>query len=307
MVDINSVVGVAGSIGEVSRALPMRLGDLILDSWACPSELTNESEQSLVVHDTVGGTRVVESGGPRLGTWRLTGYFNGPTALVYAKLLEQMTASGEVVTFTSMYGSEQVKIKSSRTTLKWAGQWIPFDIVLQRGTSKYIGPSYTTTIGGIAGTITSIGNVLSEGTQIASHALAGLQSTIGQLYPLIDVLGLGKPFDKAQGDIGALQSATGIGQIVANDAGTLASTSNTLVRIGGNLTSGVNKIGQNIARSTSITNSNELTNLVADCQSESDGALAGYQTDNAYLKVAVAQDMQTVPKLPFVGSKIGEG
>ncbi len=105
----------------------LKLGDFTFSSLEIPSKINFGGEQSLVVHELVGGVRVVDSMGRSDAPLEWSGMFQGAGALQRARYVDYLRTAGQQINLTYGEFNYLVVIKSYHATFERFYQ-IPYSI-----------------------------------------------------------------------------------------------------------------------------------------------------------------------------------
>jgi len=108
---------------------PVLLGGFAFTSWGIPERINGGGRQRMVVHQLIGGTRVVDVMGWEPDQIRFAGRLRGSAAMLNARLVETLARSGNATVFSYWTNRYQVVVDS----FSWSFQRyyeIPFEICL---------------------------------------------------------------------------------------------------------------------------------------------------------------------------------
>lgn len=89
----------------------INLGGFIFENMEIPSEINFGGEQSIKIHDLIGGSRIIDSMGGRETNIMWSGLMLGPDAMSRALQLDSMRVSGSPITLSVFNLSYQVVIQ----------------------------------------------------------------------------------------------------------------------------------------------------------------------------------------------------
>lgn len=201
LLDIENALG---AIGQLDRATPVTLGDLILSGPEVPDTLVMGGKQILVIHRLLGGGRVIDAVGNDPARLVLSGRFIGPLATRRARRVEAMRQAAHVLSFSVADLSADVWIAEFSWAYQARGTICPYRLVLEReaapvsqGTS--VGEGIDLDLRAGLGVIT---DRLAEMTEAGWIGTTMISSLAGQMAPVAQSLGAGGAVAQAQAALG---------------------------------------------------------------------------------------------------------
>jgi hypothetical protein len=197
-------------------------GDFAFADTEVPERISFGGEQNLVVHDLVGGARVVDAMGRNDAPLEWSGIFVGAQALARARMLDAMRVDGLPLVLTWSELAYSVVIRSFRADFEQRFQ-IPYTIsfiVVKDRTSPSAGTraNVDDAIRGDMATATSLG------AQVGDSTLSGLLGTLGS------AVGAVSSFAKAtQSTINSVLAP--VGAVTAQVNTLIASSANTIANV----------------------------------------------------------------------------
>lgn len=105
------------------------LGDFLFNDFEIPENLIFGGSQNLVIHQNIGGSRVIDLMGSMPSEIQWSGTFLGLSAIERARYLQNLMQQGQELTFTYFDFNYTVVIRQFEANL--SSSWIvPFNIVL---------------------------------------------------------------------------------------------------------------------------------------------------------------------------------
>jgi len=114
----------------MTQSVILTLDDFTFVDTEIPERIDFGGHQNLVLHDLVGGVRVVDAMGAFSEPLQWAGMFRGPEALSRARYLDAKRVAGKKLTLTWSELRYQVVIREFRATFERSYQ-IPYNIVLE--------------------------------------------------------------------------------------------------------------------------------------------------------------------------------
>lgn len=114
----------------MTQSVILTLDDFEFVDTEIPESIAFGGHQNLVLHDLVGGVRIVDSMGAFSEALTWSGLFRGPQALARARILDSMRMAGKKLTLTWSEFRYQVVIKEFKGTFERTYQ-IPYNITLE--------------------------------------------------------------------------------------------------------------------------------------------------------------------------------
>lgn len=114
----------------MTQSVILTLDDFEFVDTEIPESIVFGGHQNLVLHDLVGGTRVVDAMGAFSEPLTWSGMFRGPEALARARYLDSMRMSGKKYTLTWSEFRYQVVIREFKATFERTYQ-IPYNLTLE--------------------------------------------------------------------------------------------------------------------------------------------------------------------------------
>lgn len=189
-----------GAIGQLDRATPVTLGDLVLSGPEVPDTLVMGGRQLLVIHRLLGGGRVIDAVGNDPARLVLSGRFIGPLATRRARRVEAMRQAARVLSFNVADLSADVWIAEFSWAYQARGTICPYRLVLERESAP---PDLIRTYGeavdlDLRSGLSSISDRLAEMSEAGWIGTNAIASLAGQVAPLAQTLGEGGAVSKAQ-------------------------------------------------------------------------------------------------------------
>ncbi|RUT27436.1 hypothetical protein C0V97_01315 [Asaia sp. W19] len=206
-----------GAIGQLDRAAPVLLGDMVLSGPEVPDQLIIGGRQLLVIHRLLGGGRVIDSVGNDPARLILTGRFVGPLATTRARRMEAMREAAQVLSFSLADLAARVWIAEFSWSYQARGTICPYRLVLERealpavpvpGMADQVDTAMLSGLGTISG-------LLGEMAEAGWIGTAMITSLTGQIMPVAKSLGVTGAVADAQN---ALGKASALWQSAMNTA-----------------------------------------------------------------------------------------
>ncbi|GBQ94567.1 hypothetical protein ACFFGF_06965 [Asaia lannensis] len=193
-----------GAIGQLDRATPVTLGDLVLSGPEVPDTLVMGGKQILVVHRLLGGGRVIDAVGNDPARLVLSGRFIGPLATRRARRVEAMRQAARVLSFSVADLAADVWIAEFSWAYQARGTICPYRLVLERevvplsqGASAGEGIDLDLRAG-----LGAITDRLAEMTEAGWIGTTMISTLAGQIAPVAQSLGAGGAVAQAQAALG---------------------------------------------------------------------------------------------------------
>jgi hypothetical protein len=208
------------------------LGDITFAGLEVPERIAFGGEQSLAVHELVGGVRVVDAMGRQDMPLEWSGYFMGPTALARALYLNTQRVIGQALVLTWSQLRFLVVIQHYEAHYELSNH-IPYKI-----TCTVIADQATPTVAGVVPDIDDqmsgdFNTANAFGVSIGDGALTGLLGTLGTGITAVSTFanaaqstinGVLQPIAAVQARVGTLlasavnatQSVTTVGGLIPN-------------------------------------------------------------------------------------------
>ena len=168
---------------------PVILGDVTLQGFEIPEQITFGGQQQLTVHKFPGGARVIDAMGPDARALDWSGIFFGPGAATRARRLNTLKDAGEAIDLTWSGGSYVVVIASFEGDYRRDAH-VPYRIsctVLEDDTTANVGATPSL----LDGITSDIGSALGISGADITGALATAQTVVQQASSLIPGSGVG--------------------------------------------------------------------------------------------------------------------
>ncbi|NVN06485.1 hypothetical protein HW509_12915 [Asaia spathodeae] len=239
-ISLLQVENALGAIGQLDRAAPVTLGNLVLSGPEVPDELVIGGRQVLIIHRLLGGGRVIDLVGNDPARLVLTGRFIGPMATSRARRLETMREAAQVLAFSVADLSARVWIAEFSWSYRARGTICPYRLVLEREVSPPVLvpiSSETASMDMVSG-LGVFSTMLGQMTDSGWIGTTMISSVVGQIMPIAQILGAGGAVAHAQDALGKAsslwQSATNVSRIptaVAAVGSDLSVAGNSLLQV----------------------------------------------------------------------------
>ncbi|RFD18695.1 hypothetical protein DY926_15055 [Komagataeibacter melaceti] len=284
-----------GSLGRLWASAPVTIGSLTLTGMEVPNLIRDGGGQQLAVHKLPGGNRIIDAVGNDPDRLELSGTFTGPTAIERALALKQMRIAGRPVQFTGAGLSLLVKIVQYSYDYQKKGIVIPYRLVLEQpaqtattatgnssALSALIGTDAASAISGITGAVSDV-------STIAGNIAGQLDTVVGQVTPIADMVGAGGVFASVQDNLSVVGGLSGAGVNLASVPESSASLLTGLEASGSGLTTAISQTGGNL-EGISLTNAAGLSTLTQNAELHSASVTSGALVNRAYANTLTATD-----------------
>ena len=273
---LTSIEAAIGSIGRLSSSQPVVIGSVTLTGAEVPDSLRVGGEQRLVIHELLGGSRVVDATGNNPGRLTLTGRFLGPNAELRAKALEALRSAGKAITFSGAGISAQVKISRYYYDYTNKGAVIPYSIDLERSSVSTSSGSATNGLSSLIGSdtanaLTSVTNAISDVSESVENFAGEIGTVAGQVTPIATLLGAGSGLASVQNALSGVSGITGAVTNLASAPSSVASLTTSFSTASSNLSTTLSEAGANLSGIT-FNGSGSLITLAQNAEIASSAA-----------------------------------
>lgn len=284
-----------GSLGRLWASAPVTIGSLTLTGMEVPNHIRDGGTQQVAVHKLPGGNKIIDAVGNDPDRLELSGRFVGPTAYERALLLKSMRIAGQPVQFTGAGLSLLVKIVQYSFDYQQKGIVIPYRLVLEQppqtgATATGNSSSLSALIGSdAASAISGITGAVSDVSTIAGNIAGQLDTVVGQVTPIADMVGAGGVFASVQDNLSVVGGLSGAGVNLASVPESSASLLTGLEASGSGLTTAISQTGGNL-EGISLTNAAGLSTLTQNAELHSASVTSGALVNRAYANTLTATD-----------------
>ena len=288
---LTSIEAAIGAVGRLSSSAPVVIGSVTLTGAEVPDLLRIGGQQRLVVHQLLGGSRVVDATGNDPSRLTLNGRFLGVNALRRAQALEALRVAGKSLTFSGAGISAQVKIAEYSYDYTLKGAVIPYSIQLERSSVVASSGSALNGLSSLIGSdaasaLTSVTDTVSTVTSTIDNFAGEIGTVVGQITPLATLVGAGSGLASVQDALSGVSGITGAVTNLAAAPSSVASLASSFSSASTTLGNVVSQSGANLA-SISFTGAGSLTTL------EQNASIATSSVDNLASVNRAAKNTQT--------------
>jgi len=283
-----------GAIANLGRSNPVILGTVSLTGMEVPDMMRVGGQQRLAIHNLPGGEKLIDVVGNDDARLELSGRFVGSSALERAQAVEAIRNQGRPVIFSVAGLSWRVFVFDYAYDYSAKGAVIGYRLTLERqekpgnrgiATSKSLSGLVGDDIGNaISGLTTAVSNVATT----AADATGQLQTVIGQVTPIANIVGLGGPLAAATNDLQAAQAITQVGTDLGTAPTGLATLQGNLAAAGSSLMTTIEQTGANLDSISFDGSAASLNALAQNAQIQSVAADAGALINRANRNVTTA-------------------
>ncbi|KXU99227.1 hypothetical protein AD929_15625 [Gluconobacter potus] len=252
---LTSIEAAIGAVGRLSSAAPVVIGSVTLTGAEVPDSLRVGGQQRLVIHQLLGGSRVVDATGNDPARLTLSGRFLGVNALSRAQALEALRVAGKAITFSGAGLSAQVKIAEYWYDYTLKGAVIPYSIQLERSSVTTASSTSTSALSSLIGSdaadaLTSVSDAVSSVTSTIDDFSSEIGTVVGQITPLATLVGAGGGLADVNDALSGVSGITGAVTNLAAAPSSVASLASSFTSATTTLSTVASQAGANLSAIT---------------------------------------------------------